>query len=118
MALIFKIGYEQYVTIDSAVEVLKSLLAVEEKYADGKYTYVIKEKQNELEFKIISDSKIVVEGTESENQMYKTIAKDKEKQLSEYQKYYWDEQKKTKELEAKLKAFQDLCPDSHKKDGE
>ena len=117
MLILVKLDYYQYLLPLEALPYLECLQQVEEKYVGGQYHYYLLEKEKNLDIKLIKDDQIVnpldKEAVEKDT---KLLLEAEKKQSAQYSKWWTEEQKKTKELEARVKALQDLCPESHKKE--
>lgn len=117
MSVILTINYQKLLCPEEVLEFLPFMNILEEKYIGNKKVYFIKEDQC-IEAKVIPRDRIVAEGTEKAEQSYKEMYNEMDKAYNEYQSKLWAEQEKTKELTAKVKTLEALCPVSHTKEGE
>jgi NhaP-type Na+/H+ and K+/H+ antiporter len=117
MLILVKFDYNYYVLPLEALPNIECIQQVEEKYVAGNYKYYLKEKETNVEVKIIQDNQLVnPKDKEAVEKDTKLLLEEEKRQSAQYSEWWSNEQKKTKDLEAQLKAMKELCPDSHKKE--
>lgn len=117
MALIVEIGYTKYNLDEGGLEVIRSLREVDEVYANGEYRYVVKPDRVVKKIRIIDYDDLIYTDAQKE-ELASAKLKDAENSLEYNRQRCAELQTKTKELEAKLKAYEELCPSNHKKEEE
>jgi hypothetical protein len=116
MLVVIEFGYNKYVFPSTVIPILAGIREVESKSVKGKTKYFVKENEQEIKINLIEESKIVFPNTEDEHLNYKEICSQQEKANNDLYSRIWKEESKVKELEAKVKALTELCPDTHKKE--
>ncbi len=108
MALVIRVGYEQYAISETALEAVKNMCRVTEKVVDRITKYYIEEEGQEVEIRVISDVNIV-----DPNDSY-AVRRDAVKMLAEQEKvsetrfqWYLDEKKKKEDLEVELRLLKE-----------
>lgn len=119
MIVVLELGYRKYAFPQEVISLLHGVREVESKSVKGKTKYFIKDTDNEeIKISLVLESSFVYPNSKEEEESYKQICEEKEKANNDLYNRIWKEESKVKDLEAKLKAMQELCPDSHKKEVE
>lgn len=111
--LIVKIGYDTYAFEERALEYLRDARIVEEKRLNGKTYFLVEEKDSSISdnIRIVDNSKLKYKYLESDNQEIREAElKDLRKDSEQFKNWWLSEMEKTKDLETKLKVYEETCP--------
>lgn len=113
--LLLEINYQHFVIDEDALYYIRGAKKVKAEIVKGRCVYVVQEEPVLSGNIVILDDKDVVDDKE-----LSTYAADKVKLLEEenakYLRWWSEDNNKLKEAQAKLKAYEELCP--HTKEGE
>ena len=116
MLVVIEFGYSKYVFPSEIIPFLNNLREVELKSVGGKTKYFLKDNSQDIKISLVNSSSFVAPDSEEEGQNYKQMCEEMEKANNDLYSRIWKEETKSRDLEAKVKALQELCPDSHKKE--
>lgn len=113
--LLIEINRQQFVIDEAALYYIQNAKKVKEERVKGRCVYIVQEEPVLSGNIVIIDNKDIIYDKESSEY---TIDKVKllEEENAKYQRWWNEDHKKLKEAQAKLKAYEELCP--HMKEGE